>query len=255
LSAHLYILTGASRGLGAAIAQALLRERATRLLGLSRGINAGLAGHSQASGATLEQWPIDLGQQPLEAAARVEAWLDAQHAAPIASATLINNAAALTRVGPLDAVEPEALSHALRVGLEAPLLLTAAFLRATRDWRVPRKVLHISSGLGRRAMAGQATYCAVKAGLDHAARATALDEALQPEGGAKIVSLAPGVIDTDMQGALRAADAARFPEHALFVQLKDAGRLTPPHEAAARVLAYLARSDFGVQAVADVREV
>jgi hypothetical protein len=58
-----------------------------------------------------------------------------------------------------------------------------------------------------------------------------------------------------MQDALRAADATAFPEHALFVQLKDTGRLAPPHEAAARVLAYLARSDFGVQPVADVREV
>ena len=250
----LFVLTGSSRGMGAAIGEQLLADPAHALLGISRGSSESLAAAAAKSGATLDQWQADLAE-PIGVAARLQGWLAGRDATAFTQATLINNAGVVTKIGALENCSVEELSAALRVGLEAPLLLTAAFLRATRDWRVPRKVLHISSGLGRRAMAGQATYCAVKAGLDHAARATALDEALQPEGGAKIVSLAPGVIDTDMQGALRAADAARFPEHALFVQLKDAGRLTPPHEAAARVLAYLARSDFGVQAVADVREV
>ena len=54
-------------------------------------------------------------------------------------------------------VEPP---HALRVGLEAPMLLTAAFLKATLSLNIPRKVLNISSGLGRRPMASQAVYCA-----------------------------------------------------------------------------------------------
>jgi len=59
-------------------------------------------------------------------------------------------------------------------------------------------VLNISSGLGRRAMAGQASYLRVEGGLDHLTRALALDEARRPNG-AKLVSLAPGVIDTEMQ--------------------------------------------------------
>ena len=72
-------------------------------------------------------------------------------------------------------------------------------------------MLNISSGLGRRAMAGQATYCAAKAGMDHLSRAVALDQALL-DNGAKIVSLAPGVIDTDMQvAAARQRAAAAFP--------------------------------------------
>jgi len=60
------------------------------------------------------------------------------------------------RIAPLSASEPADLAQALRVGLEAPLLPTAAFLRATEPWGLPRKVLNISSGLGRRAMASQA---------------------------------------------------------------------------------------------------
>ena len=121
------------------------------------------------------------------------------------------------------------LSAALRVGPEAPALLSAAFLRATRGWQGSKRVLNISSGLGRRAMAGQASYCAVKAGLDHLSRAIALDEAQQANG-ARAVSLAPGVIDTDMQVQLRGAGPEGFPDHELFVQMHSGGQLSrqPP---------------------------
>jgi NAD(P)-dependent dehydrogenase (short-subunit alcohol dehydrogenase family) len=145
------------------------------------------------------------------------------------------------------------LAEALRVDLEAPMLLTSAFLRATERWRARRKVLNISSGLGRRAMASQAAYCAAKAGMDHFTRCVALEEAGKPNG-AKVCSLAPGVIDTDMQVQLRSADASQFPDIGNFIGLKEKGMLTSPAEAAARVLAVLERADFGANPVADVRD-
>jgi NAD(P)-dependent dehydrogenase (short-subunit alcohol dehydrogenase family) len=133
------------------------------------------------------------------------------------------------------------------------MLLSAAFLRATDSWQATRKILNISSGLGRRAMASQSAYCATKAGMDHFTRCLALDEALKPRG-AKVCSLAPGVIDTDMQVQLRSADDALFPDRKGFAGLHLGGQLTSPDEAARRVLAYLARADFGQNPVADVRE-
>ena len=102
-------------------------------------------------------------------------------------------------------------------------------------------------------MAGQATYCAAKAGMDHLSRAVALDQALVGHG-AKIVSLAPGVIDTDMQVQLRSSRGAGFPEQPMFVKLKESGQLTSSRDAAARLVAYLGRADFGAQPVADVRD-
>jgi NAD(P)-dependent dehydrogenase (short-subunit alcohol dehydrogenase family) len=101
-------------------------------------------------------------------------------------------------------------------------------------------------------MAGAAAYCAAKAGMDHFSRAVALDEAARPNG-ARIVSLAPGVIDTDMQVALRSADASGFPEQSMFKGLKANGQLTSTADAAARVLAFLARPDFGSEPVGDIR--
>ncbi len=237
--------------MGLAMARQLLQPGHT-LVTLSRNPSAELTSAAEGTGATLEQWPIDLAQAP-DAAARLRDWLTALPAGRLASATLINNAGVIPPIAPLSDSDPDALAQALRVGLEAPMLLTGAFLGATAGWQVPRKVLNISSGLGRRAMASQAAYCAAKAGMDHFTRCVALDEAARPHG-ARVCSLAPGVIDTDMQTQLRGADPQRFPDAGSFAALKDEGRLTSPDEAARRVLAWLARADFGDAPVADVRE-
>ncbi|HSM21317.1 MAG TPA: SDR family NAD(P)-dependent oxidoreductase [Rubrivivax sp.] len=236
----LFIVTGASRGMGLAIARQLLSE-GHRLLTLARHPNAALKG--DALEQDLEQWAVDLAD-PLPVAMRLQGWLSAQPPQP---AVLINNAGVVPPpAGLADSALPD-MSNALRVGLEAPLLLSAAFLRATAGWPTPRKVLNISSGLGRRAMAGSAAYCATKAGMDHLSRALALE-------GATVVSLAPGIIDTDMQLALRSADPARFAEQPSFAALKSSGRLDSPEQAAAKVIAFLQRGDFGSRPVADVRD-
>ncbi len=251
-SSSLYVLTGASRGLGAAMAEQLLAPGVT-LVGIARHANDALAARAQAAGATLEQWTLDLAD-PAPAAERLDAWLRAQDGSRFAEAVLINNAGVITPPGPIDALDTATLSNALRVGLEATVVLSAAFLRATRGWAAGKKVLNISSGLGRRAMAGSAPYCAAKAGMDLFTRALALDEAHRGAGAARVVSLAPGVIDTDMQVQLRSADDAGFPDRGNFVALSSQGRLASPQAAAAQVLAYLNRADFGASPLADVRD-
>ena len=233
---HLFILTGASRGMG---------------LAMARRPSDDLARHAESAGAGLTQWSVDLADSA-PVADRLSAWLGKFDVGQFASANLINNAGVIPAIGPLRDADGLDLAHALRVGLEAPMQLTAAFLHATRAWPGVRKVLNISSGLGRRAMASQAAYCAAKAGMDHFTRCLALDEALVPNG-AKVCSLAPGVIDTDMQVQLRGADAAAFPDRGSFEQLKRGGQLTSADDAARRVLAFLARADFGAEPVADVR--
>ncbi|MDR3452734.1 MAG: SDR family NAD(P)-dependent oxidoreductase [Rhodoferax sp.] len=251
MNQHLYIITGASRGMGLAIAEQLLQPGNT-LLCIARSTNDELASRAKAAGATLVQWSQDLALG-VQASARLKQWLDQQGGSACASATLINNAGVIPRIGPLSDADAADLAHALRVGLEAPMQLTAAFLQATGHWAATRKVLNISSGLGRRAMASQAAYCAAKAGMDHFTRCVALDEALKPHGAA-VCSLAPGVIDTDMQVQLRGADATAFPDQRNFAKLKASDQLSSPAEAARRVLGYLARPNFGADPVGDVRD-
>jgi len=240
----LTIVTGASRGLGLAMAEQLLAS-GHRLLTISRRVPAIVH-------PALTAWSADLADAA-PVAARLHTWLQAVDPATVSALHLINNAGVVSQLAPLSAVAASDLANALRVGLEAPTLLAAAVLNATAGWALPRKLLFISSGLGRRAMAGSASYCAAKAGMDHLARAIALEEAALPNG-ARVVSLAPGVIDTDMQVQLRAADPVAFPERERFVDLQQGGQLDSPATAAAKVLAYLARADFGSNPTADVRD-
>jgi NAD(P)-dependent dehydrogenase (short-subunit alcohol dehydrogenase family) len=248
--AELFILTGASRGLGLAMAEQLLAPE-VRLLTLARQPGTELAARAQAAGCALTQLACDLAE-PVVAATQLEAWLAQQDGGSFVRATLINNAGAIGVVGPIEQDDAGQVARLMRVNLEAPMLLARAFLAATAAWPGTRRVLNVSSGAGRRAIAGWSVYCAAKAGLDHFTRVLAADEALKPRG-ARVCSLAPGVIDTGMQAQLRAADGAGFPDQSLFHELKRSGQLASPADAAARVLAFLARPDFGTEPVADVR--
>lgn len=248
---HLTILTGSSRGMGLAMAHQLCTPGAL-LLCIARHASAELQAHAAAQGTALTQWEADLGA-PEAVATRLRSWLQAQDPAQLAGAALLNNAGRIGRLGELAPHDAADIAQTLRLNLEAPIHLTAAFLEATRSWTVPRKILNISSGLGRRAMAGGSLYCASKAGLDHFSRSVALDEARNAHP-ARIVSLAPGVIDTEMQGELRAGNNGAFAEQAAFVQLQRNGALVSPEDAARQVLAFLARPNFGDTVVADVRK-
>ena len=251
MTQHLTILTGASRGMGLAMAEQLL-QAGHHLVCIARRSSEPLAARAAAAGVRCEQWTLDLAQ-PAPAAARLEDWLARQRPDAYAGVTLINNAGWIPSIAPLPEIAAQELAAALRIDLEAPMLLSGAFLRATADWTAARRVLNISSGLGRRPMASQTAYCAAKAGLDHFTRCLALEEAARPNG-ARVCSLAPGVIDTDMQAQLRSADPASFPDIGAFAGMKASGALADPAEAARRVLAFLARPDFGRQPVADVRD-
>ena len=248
----LAIITGASRGLGQAMAAQYLAGGAF-VLGLSRRQSAGLA---SSAGGDLEQWPADLAD-PLPLAERLGAWLDdferrASGRLP-ARVRVIHNAATLSEPGAVAEGDPADLARSLRVGLEAPVALTAAFLRATAHWAATdRRVLFVSSGLGRRAMAGSAAYCAQKAGLDHFARALALEEQARPHG-ARVASVAPGIVDTDMQKQLRGADPMRFAAQATFAGFHESGALDSPAFAASKLIALLERDDYGANPVTDVR--
>ena len=242
MTSPLTLITGGSRGLGWALVQNCL-EAGHRVLCIARR-------PPPASPAGLTVWTRDL-EDALPVSEDLERWLSVQ---PVPTeVNLINNAGVISELCDLSEGDGADLRRALRVGLEAPTLLTSAFLRATSAWTVPRRVVLVSSGLGRRAMAGSATYCAAKAGMDHLARAVALEEAARPHG-ARVVSLAPGVIDTDMQQQLRSADPTRFADRGRFVALQTTGQLDSPAQAAERLMRYLRRPDFGTNPVGDVRD-
>ena len=236
------IVTGHTRGLGAALAANLL-ARGVPVLGLARTRSADLAAAypdlfdevelDLADSVALSRWLADgmLGD-----------YLDGTGAV-----LLLNNAGMVSPVGPLDAQDPQAVLRAVQLNVAAPMALAAAVVRASGG--AQRRILHISSGAGRNAYPGWSVYCATKAALDQHARAVALD----CERGVRICSLAPGVIDTDMQAEIRATTEDRFPLRKRFVDMKETGALVEPDECAERLVDYLLGAGFGAEVVADLR--
>ncbi|OWW22119.1 SDR family oxidoreductase [Noviherbaspirillum denitrificans] len=236
------IVTGHSRGLGAAVAAELL-GRDIPVLGLSRKTNPELA---QRFPALLRQAELDLADSTALTQWIADGELAAfQDGGPV---LLVNNAGVVQPVGPLNAQAVDEVARAVALNVAAPLMLSAA-LCATRQAGEVR-ILHVSSGAARNAYPGWSIYCATKAALDHHARAVVLDKLP----GVRICSLAPGVIDTDMQAAIRSTSLENFPLRERFEAMKREGSLASPADCARRLADYLLGARFGESPVADLRD-
>src|SRR3974390_3197390 len=109
--AHVYVITGTSTGLGAALAEQVLAP-GVRLRAIAPQRNPHLDRQAAGCGTQVDQLLMDLSDAPA-AAKKMQAWLQPQTDA--ASVTLINNAAAFERPGPIDTVDIAHTSAALRV--------------------------------------------------------------------------------------------------------------------------------------------
>jgi len=243
----LVILTGASRGLGAALALALCRP-GTHLATLSRHKHTKLDAHAAANGTVVQQHPADLTD-----AAETTRAIDRLFATLPRNADrycLINNAGTVDPIGPSGTLRQDDIAQALALNVAAPMLLTSRFIAATAGLRADRRVLNISSGAGRKPMAGWSVYCSTKAAIDMYTRSVKLE---QGDTGVRIVSLAPGVIDTPMQARIRASQPEAFPALDNFKAMHATGQLSSPDDVAARIVAYLERDDFGQTEIDDIR--
>jgi benzil reductase ((S)-benzoin forming) len=110
--------------------------------------------------------------------------------------------------------------------------------------------VHISSGAGRNAYPGWSLYCATKAALDHHARAVVLDA----NRALRICSVAPGVVDTNMQAEIRSSGKEQFPLREKFEELKRNGQLVSPEQCAIQLVDFALSDVFGEVPVADIRE-
>lgn len=233
------VVTGHSRGLGAAVADELLR-RGIPVLGISRSRRAGAA-----SGLT--EAAVDLAGE-----AALHHWLQGgalkQFLGDAARPLLVNNAGLLQPIGRLEQQDPVAVSRAVSVNVGAALALCAAFAHATGR-AADRRILHVSSGAARNAYAGWSVYCATKAALDHHARAVVLDGTRN----LRIASVAPGVIDTDMQAEIRSSPEDAFPDRERFVRMQKEGALRSPADAAKSLVDYLLSPGFGDEPVTETR--
>jgi len=221
---HTIIVTGISRGLGAALAEALL-ARGHRVIGVGRSGNAALVGERYRF------VECDLAH-PSRVAAIVEPVFAELALSSPSAVTLVNNAAVAWPVGRVGRVDDREVEAAMAVNAVAPAALCNAFLRTFTGDAMRRRIINVSSGAAHSAIAGSAVYCMAKAALEMLTRTIAA-ETTSP--GFACISLRPGIIETDMQSYMRGHDPAHFPSVALFRGFKENALLKAPAEVAARI--------------------
>jgi benzil reductase ((S)-benzoin forming) len=224
---RLFFLTGASKGLGKALAEKILTYPETILVGLGR-----TAGFSHPN---YRHYAIDLSDP--EAILNFP-WADyisqlKEKALLIETACLINNAGSVQPVGHIGELDNRQLQQSMQLNLLTPMLLTNEFIANFRSFVSGCGVINVSSGAAQRAVDGWGVYCTSKAGLEMWTRVLRLERETE-NSGFIAVAFSPGMIDTEMQAQIRQTNPADFSRQPEFMEHYRAGRLQTPEEAAAK---------------------
>jgi 3-oxoacyl-[acyl-carrier protein] reductase len=194
------LVTGASGGIGQAIATALHAQGATVVLTGTR--SAALDALKAQLGERAHALPADLG-----APAAADALVKAAEAAIGGVDILVNNAG-VTRDGLAVRMKDEDWQQVLDVNLTAGFRLARAALRGMMKQRFGR-IIGITSVVGATGNAGQANYAASKAGMVGFSKALAQEVAAR---GITVNCIAPGFIETAMTDVLSSDQKARILE-------------------------------------------
>lgn len=166
--------------------------------------------------------------------------------------TVVLNAGGIAPIGPADRVDTAAYTSSVLLNGAAPQVLGAWVLAALVEHPAARRELVlISSGAARTPYPGWSAYCAAKAGTDHWTRTVAAEQA-ERQRPVRVVSIAPGVVATDMQAAIRATDPTDFPRVDRFRALHAEGDLAEPDDVAARLWRHL--DGAAIDPVTDLRD-
>ena len=220
------LVTGASGGIGAAIARALHGQGAAVALSGTR--TGPLESLAAELGERAHVCPADL-RDP----AAADALIAAAEAAAGPLHVLVNNAG-MTKDGLAMRMKDEDWAAVLNVDLAAPFRLARAALRGMLRRRAGR-IIGIGSVVGATGNAGQANYAAAKAGL------VGMSKALAQEVGSRGITVnvvAPGFVETAMTDALPAEQRAKL------VSAIPLGRMGQPGDVAAAVV-WLASDEAG----------
>lgn len=209
------IVTGASRGLGRAIATDLARRGAT-VVATARSGDALADLAEDVDGVAIHAGDIaerHTQQALVDLALRKTGRIDG----------IVNNAAVLDPIARMGDADPVDWGNHLAVNVVAPIALTALATPALREAR--GRVVNISSGAATRTIAGWGAYCTSKAALKMATEVLADEE---PD--ITAVSVRPGVVDTEMQATIRAEGRAVMTAegHDRFLSLHEEGKLLDP---------------------------
>ena len=223
LKAHIALVTGASRGIGAAIAHTLASQgyrvigTATTEAGAAK-ITETLSPYAGCSGRVLNVTEAGAGEALVDAIAKEYGGLH----------VLVNNAG-ITRDNLAMRMKDEEWDAVMDANLKGVFRMSRAVMRTMMKQRYGR-IINITSVVGASGNAGQANYAAAKAGV------AGMTRALAKELGSRNITVncvAPGFIETDMTAVLPEAQ-----QKALMSQIP-MGHLGKPEDIA-HAVAYLA---------------
>ncbi|GGD72452.1 SDR family NAD(P)-dependent oxidoreductase [Lacimicrobium alkaliphilum] len=215
----LVVLTGASRGLGLAIAEQLLQQ-GYQILAIARSPSEGLTKLQQEAPEQLVFMPADLSQ--LDTLPELCHAIIKQYGRPYA---LINNAA-VGHDGILATLHNSQINELLNLNLQAPILMSKYLLRSMLLNRSGR-IVNISSIVASTGYNGLSVYAASKAGLEGFSRSLAREAG---KGGITVNCVAPGYMETEMTSALQGEKLESVKRRSAI------GRLATPADAAAMVM-------------------
>lgn len=224
------IVTGASRGLGAAVARWLAKARAAiTLISRSEDKLKDVAGEIRSLGGKPLVFTADVSSSD---ACRKAVDLTLDRFGRIDA--VVNNAGIIQPISSIALTEPDDWRYNIEVNLLGPLYMVKAAISSLRSQN--GRIVNVSSGAATRVLENVSAYCAAKAALNHFTRVLAAEE---PE--LTAVTVRPGVVDTDMQTTIRNEGKNALPDEQLayYRQLKANGELEPP-DVPGRSIAWLA---------------
>ncbi len=235
-----YYITGTSRGIGKAIAEKLLKEEDNIVIGFSR---SQTINHERYRHIVFDLNMIESVQayqfQPYDDAKKI---------------VLINNSGVLGEVNHIGKMGSHKIVESYNVNLIAPSILINSFMKAYADNGAEKMIINISSGAARHVVKSWSTYCATKAGLEMYARV--LNEEIQEAGrkDVRVYSIAPGIIDTEMQSEIRSVPDENFTGKSKFVELKEKNQLVSPEEVAENMADVIANPEKYPNPIMDFRD-
>jgi benzil reductase ((S)-benzoin forming) len=239
----LYIITGSSKGIGKALVEQLLEKDGNQVIGIAR------SQHEMAHPGFLTL-ALDLSnmQEILDNLGSIMPDGDYE------KVVLVNNAGMIGPIEHLGKLDPKKIHQVFMLNTIAPTVLMNSFVHKYGNRKeMERVIVNISSGAARKAIDGWACYSASKSAINMLSEAAALEAALDLTG-IRIFSVAPGVVDTDMQADIRLADEKAFSSLSKFVSLKENELLSSPKHTAKKLIELIENTGRfdGVQQ--DVRE-
>src|SRR5712691_7686694 len=202
LAGKVAIATGASRGIGAAAAFVLAKAGAAVMLVARDGTRASqVTKEIVAAGGRATAMACDVADY---GSVRTMVEETDQRLGNID--ILVNNAGVIEPIDALVQSDPAAWRRSIEVNLVGAYHTVRATLPRMLE-AGKGTVINISSGAAHRPLEGWSAYCSAKAGLAMLTNAIALEYA---DAGVRVFGLAPGVIDTDMQAAIRASGINRI---------------------------------------------